>query len=116
MIALRFRDASVVNVISGGPTSPQPRSSAFSRATWASSLARAVSACSNRSASSVESENSKWFGAQTLVEADGAPGVHLLDQSLGELHGLDAAAERLGEQAFDEAPQASFEVAEVRHR
>ncbi len=93
-----------------------PRSLAFSRITDPSSFAIAVSACSRRSWSSAESENSKWFGAQTSLTPDGAPGVHLLDQTLRELDRLHAGTERLGEEALHEAPQTSFEVAEIGHR
>src|SRR5207237_6874438 len=50
-----------------------------------------------------------------LVDRDLLAVVHLPDHALGDLDRLEAASERLGEEAFDEAPESPFEVAEVGH-
>ena len=50
-----------------------------------------------------------------LRDAHAASGVHLLEDALGELDGLQATAEGLGEQSLDQTTESSFEFAEDRH-
>ena len=80
-----------------------------------SSVTSAGSACSKCSASAGESGKTKRFGAQTSETPTRLAGIHLLEDALGELDRLQAAAEGLGEEALDQATQASFEFAEDRH-
>ena len=51
-----------------------------------------------------------------LLDADALAGVHLLEDALRELNGLEAASERLREEALDHALEATFEVSEDRQR
>ena len=54
-------------------------------------------------------------GRPDLRDADAPPRVHLLEDALGELDRLQAAAEGLGEEALDQTTESSFEFAEDRH-
>ena len=80
-----------------------------------SSETSAASACWKCSASEGERRNSNAFGAQILGDAHAPPRLHLLEDAFGELDGLQAAAEGLGEQALDQATESSFEFAKDRH-
>ena len=80
-----------------------------------SSVRAPCSACSNRSPSLGGEREHEVVRGPDLAHADVAAGVHLPHHALRELDRLHAAAERLGEQPLDEAPETSFEVTEDRH-
>ena len=54
----------------------------------------------------------KWFGTTGAAHAERAAGVHLADEPAADLDGLEAAAEGLGEGAFDQPLEPALEPLE----